>query len=843
MKQMKTLTIGDTTYETHDASARSRLDGHDSAIAAEASARTAADAVLGARIDEIIALPDGSTTADAELVDIRIGADGGIYDSAGNAVRGQVSDVKNVVSHLYDQLVGTDSEDWYAGTPGETYTSSTFSGFATSWNITEDKYVKSIKFKVRSRAESNITEIRVRIESGDFALEKSISVDIGSTSTEVEFPVHAVIPAGTVWIGIAANQVATYMHCNDGIIYGYKYWTNGDLTHLSQLKDEDGSTKKLYIEVVIYTDVELPDKSIDQTKLSFADLVIPKNLFDYTDEDMCIPDYWYYSTTIGDTIVPIQNDATINAYHALKVKVFDAEKITLCAYPAEPIFNVYWIGAVDADMKLLSYQIFNNYLPQTFILPEGTVYLVASAKLNKTASYTLDYLKKTMFVKGDAVNQYYPYVKPYYLLNGCKTDLGTDENQVKLCVPDSYALVVGDTFELFYKGIINAVNPDMYDVVIECTKGSAFSKRFIITPTSAENLPMKISLYGINHNLLDEKTVTLKVHSKASSPSAVKNVLCVGDSLTTGGVWVKELHRRLTGSGGTPSGDGLSNINFIGTRESSGVHYEGYGGWTFNNYNTESVSQNARVITCVHDKTEVDDQHSIYKDGNNVQWKLETIEEGQIKILAVSGEGSNFPTTGTLTWVSGGVHHDAIVYTASTMAAGNPFWNSSTHAVDFANYAANLGVDRIDYVYVLLGWNNASMSEADYKLQAQTFISNVKASFSDAKIVLIGLEIPARDGLGSNYGASGVYSKYYGLMQYVYNLDKWYADLADNNTNVFSFNLAGQFDTEHNMMTATRTVNVRNSETEVYQSNGVHPATTGYMQIADAVYRDITARL
>ena len=63
-------------------------------------------AVERARIDSLSTLPEGSTTGDAELIGIRIGADGVTYPNAGEAVRTQILNEKTSRETAVNELKG-----------------------------------------------------------------------------------------------------------------------------------------------------------------------------------------------------------------------------------------------------------------------------------------------------------------------------------------------------------------------------------------------------------------------------------------------------------------------------------------------------------------------------------------------------------------------------------------------------------------------------------------------------------------------------------------------------------------------------------------------------------------
>ena len=91
------------------------IDTLEDNIENEATARANADTTINQRIDNIIALEPGSTTGDAELQDIRVGANGITYPTAGDAVRGQFTTNKNNIDILDTAVFKMSNVNWQSG--------------------------------------------------------------------------------------------------------------------------------------------------------------------------------------------------------------------------------------------------------------------------------------------------------------------------------------------------------------------------------------------------------------------------------------------------------------------------------------------------------------------------------------------------------------------------------------------------------------------------------------------------------------------------------------------------------------------------------------------------------
>ena len=88
----------DTVYD--DTEVKEEIVNINSNLTSEISRAKKVEEILKSRVDTITSLPEGSTTGDAELQDIRVKADGTTAKSAGNAVREQISELKSDFGNL-----------------------------------------------------------------------------------------------------------------------------------------------------------------------------------------------------------------------------------------------------------------------------------------------------------------------------------------------------------------------------------------------------------------------------------------------------------------------------------------------------------------------------------------------------------------------------------------------------------------------------------------------------------------------------------------------------------------------------------------------------------------------
>ena len=505
----------------------------------------------------------------------------------------------------------------------------------------------------------------------------------------------------------------------------------------------------------------------------------------------------------------------------------------------------------NTDGSVMGHAVYNaekkfirGYRTDTVVYQDGDAYVRFSIGSDT---------EHVMVAKGMTVLPYVPYEGtkkvisedslPQSVVNPNKT-----YDPIKISLPDKIYAVVGDTLQLFYRGIIQAVDPYRYNILVSCNKGKQYPRYFEYTPAAGDvgSVDFTITVKDDNRNVLSTKTCQLVTVDVVKSPESALKVMCFGDSLTSGGTWCHEADRRLTEAGGTPAGKELTNIDFVGSKKNGNTGYFGVGGWTWNSY-TKSVNPAYRFqVSGVTSLT----VGAVYTNNGNTFTIMEVnVTEGTGNILCSVSNLSPAPEDSGVLTKSTGNGDATITYSSVAEDTQNPLWDNEEDKMSFIPYANKVSSGQIDVVYTLLTWNGHTAGRTDFSsmlAQMKLFADTLHAEFPNAKLKIMGVQVPSvRGGMGANYGATGAsYADGYGMVVTALNMNDFYQEFAKSegySEFVEFVNVSSQFDTDYNMPHNERAVNTRSTVKEWIDTNGVHPSNDGYLQIGDVVYRNFIA--
>lgn len=506
----------------------------------------------------------------------------------------------------------------------------------------------------------------------------------------------------------------------------------------------------------------------------------------------------------------------------------------------------------------------------TYTYQDGDVYV--------RFTFDYNYRNEIQVEEGNTITPYVPYEEPYDILDPEKVRVKLEDrdvinvleennyypDSVQISLPDKIYAVRGDTLQIFYQGIVVCPNIELYDIVITCSVGKGLYRYYQYSVPNDATLGSKnwtITVKDANGNILASKTCQLVIVDKAESPVNNVNVLCVGDSLTAGGIWPAEMKRRLTGTlgSGEPTALGLENISFIGsiskTVSGTQVNLEGHSGWSWTDY--DDAGRGSTGYRFVLDGIYNVSQDDTYTNNGKTYTITEVNNESGVTIILADSTSGNTITDNTLTKASGSGDAE-LTFTSGVPEGANPFWNAALQKLDFVNYVENVcGLAEgttIDYAYFLMTWNQVPALGGNWDTfigHAKTIFDALHADYPDCKIKLMGVEFPYPPTFISATTSQNTVES----IRRVAKMNELYQELANSdeesgtsgdayNTFVEFVNVSSQHDSKYNMTNSERNANTRNSTyKERYTNNSIHPATSGYLQIADVAYRNICNEL
>lgn len=424
--------------------------------------------------------------------------------------------------------------------------------------------------------------------------------------------------------------------------------------------------------------------------------------------------------------------------------------------------------------------------------------------------------------------------------------------------------VIGDTLQLFNRGVTISEDPYRMYNDWECGQGKIYKRYIEVTPAlaggSVPSLTIKHRLIDDHYNKSAQSVSALAVAARPSSQGSSINVLCVGASTTANGEWASELKRRLTGTrdSGIPAADGLDGIAFVGRQSLASyddvrpmpIRVEATGGWTWRTFYTPQDA--VRLTVTGVNVVQIGESYS-YENGNGQTVRVTVAEvnvtggSGNIRLTYRSdteGKGVPAAASGIITRIGTGGSDATITYTSAEAETYCPFYDEDTQQPGFSHYASLYCNNQLDVVIFNMGTINAGIT-GDSNLSGvlgdmKTLIDALHTDFPACKVIIApGMLFSTDYGVEYNYGASSALKTWplvYGQFRYAKAIEDFIG--GDDYKNwCFMADTMAEIDSENAFPVGTKAKNTRTSETETIGTNGAHPTLAGYKMVADSIYR------
>jgi hypothetical protein len=199
------------------------------------------------------------------------------------------------------------------------------------------------------------------------------------------------------------------------------------------------------------------------------------------------------------------------------------------------------------------------------------------------------------------------------------------------------------------------------------------------------------------------------------------------------------------------------------------------------------------------------------------------------------GSGNRFTGTGGYSWAN----YTENPNTLPSTFPNNYLWDPAYNQISMQYLVNSLGESHLEYAVILLGWNDyesgafaPSFSWDVMKQRAKKVIENIHNYYPTCKIIL-----------ESYHYMYPLHRKSYGNAlpqvrqnKYIYELNKFYQEIANEYDYVEFVQMSIQIDVLHNMGFEEEKVNKRSEEIVKYCKDVVHPADIGFYQYSDAEF-------